>query len=444
MAAEVSIGTVRRALTALCLLVLIVGCSTTERTPATVQAPSPTHRSAEASTTSTTAGVAPRPTDIDIHQAEAGDTGPGVPPLPSRTADSSGPFGQPDVWQGAQAAPSGLQRPLEPGDRPGPLLKWPPESERSQAVPLRATLGFSSSDAAQPELLGGIWFAPWESPLDEVGVLAETVKVRDGVLRGLVRNWSRRLWAYEVTVSAGDHVFEWPLSVQPGEIAPFEFPGWEGPADSDLIRISVDADMSWHTDPSRAFDRSSDLHLWAGDYAQRALAEAVRDRYPQVTSDVAADAVSVGVLEWYGARPHAPDSHPSLRDDIENLTVADLRGYGALFDRDGRIVDVAAAPAVRLWLADDDGENNYWQRRRWEDVPSLPHGDFGLFRVSLRLDVHAPWPDLEWDNWRLPPSDYAVRLQFMPEDGDWWREYIEGGYLFWIGAAYPRLDSGVR
>ncbi len=77
-------------------------------------------------------------------------------------------------------------------------------------------------------------------------------------------------------------------------------------------------------------------------------------------------------------------------------------------------------------------------------MPSLPHGDLSPLRidVSAGVDVHAPWPSLERDSQQLPRSDYQpVSLQFEPEDGDWWREYIEGGYIVWIGAAHPQLDA---
>ncbi|WP_419554776.1 hypothetical protein [Candidatus Poriferisodalis sp.] len=58
-----------------------------------------------------------------------------------------------------------------------------------------------------------IRFADASSPVDEVRLLEGSVQVVDGVLRGLVRNWSRHLWAYKVTVDAEGREFSWPLSV---------------------------------------------------------------------------------------------------------------------------------------------------------------------------------------------------------------------------------------
>ena len=512
------------------LAVLVLGCSVAPPTAETDSAPTSTLPSGANGTTTKTV---PERSQPEHARAPRPDTQPAtrsVPPTPSRTGDASGPFGESDVLLGVEAPPSGLQRPLEFGDRPGPLFspvdnsyrlmdrcerldlltawqsgglsavlpymrysawtrrpveealadctwrryravaeganfggtegrhfahrsraeEWLRELERetarNRALPRDATeMGFLSNDYGHPERLGGIWFAPWDDPLDEVGVLAGSVAVREGALRGLVRNWSRHLWAYGVTVSAGGRVFEWPLSIQPGEIAPFEIHDWDGPPEAEQIEFDIDAEMSWHADPSRAFSTFGTWEKYlVGEYAQRPMADAVRDRYPQVTADVAPGAVSAGILESGTMRLEVPDSHPSLEDDFENLTVEDLRGYGALFDRDGRIVDVAAATVGRFWYAEGDGESDSWQRQRWEDVPSLPHRDLGLIGVDVRLDVHVPWPDLEALNWQLPRSDYPGMLRAFPEDGDWRWVYIEGGYIFWIGAAHPERDASAQ
>ena len=97
----------------------------------------------------------------------------------------------------------------------------------------------------------GILYSSADGPVDEVRVLPETVLVRDGVLRGLVRNWSRTLWAYGVTVAAEGRVWHWPLTVQPGETAPFEIGEWDGPADPADIGFDVDAEMSNDADMTR-------------------------------------------------------------------------------------------------------------------------------------------------------------------------------------------------
>ena len=106
------------------------------------------------------------------------------------------------------------------------------------------------------ELLGYHGMFKREFPLeprDEVVVLADTVSVSGGVVRGLVHNLSEGLYARNVVVSAGDSSWRWPLTVQPGERAPFEIEGWQGSNDPNEIALSVTADTSTVFDLSRAF-----------------------------------------------------------------------------------------------------------------------------------------------------------------------------------------------
>lgn len=99
-----------------------------------------------------------------------------------------------------------------------------------------------------------IAYSDIDDPIDEVRVLADSVNIRNGALRGAVRNWSRHLWAYRVVVSAGGREWAWPLSIQPGEAAPFEFDDWDGPADPAQIQIDVGAHMSVQADISRSIE----------------------------------------------------------------------------------------------------------------------------------------------------------------------------------------------
>ena len=81
-------------------------------------------------------------------------------------------------------------------------------------------------------------FVPQAEPsADAMVVLAATVSVIDGVVRGLAQNLSETLWARNATViatdpSGGEHRWRFPLAVQPGELMPFEIEGWPGPQDS--------------------------------------------------------------------------------------------------------------------------------------------------------------------------------------------------------------------
>lgn len=455
-----------------------------------------------------------------------------APAAPPRSADAAGPFGQADLWIGAGPPPTGLQRPLGPGDLPGPLFDvvgsppgkfrymqswsrvfdrcwqsnedgtnsggdydsliyalavddsayglepaavrllgprcagsdghfiaffggpWGSEqdefatrelaqewveqrwadvarAERDSVGQPSSTLVFGFYDSVGVNFgwsnLGGpfeIRFAPWDAPVDEVRVLADSVAVTGGVLRGLVRNWSRHRWAYGVTVTAGGGEFSWPLSIQPGEVAPFEIAGWDGPDSPGHIDIGIEADMSWHTDPSRAWGDSmvSAPHLMVRDVAPRPMSGSVRDRYAHVTADVPAGSVSFGTLEL---EPDlvVPESHLSLRSFREDIVVGDLRGYGALLDADGRVIDVSPAPTI-AWTewGDARSESDY------EEITSLPHplvmdrwSNTYVVGVHVLFDLHAIHAGLAVD------SVYDV--------------WEDGAFIVWIGAAHPELDS---
>lgn len=314
------------------------------------------------------------------------------------------------------------------------------EALRSRSFPFGAGIhGFASSETSDARSPFRVMFAPWDAPVDEVRILPETVAVREGVLRGLVRNWSRHLWAYEVTISAEGHGFAWPLSVQPGEIAPFEIHGWDGPVDASVIEFAVDADMSWHVDPSRAFERGFGPTLWVGATTKRPLPESLRDRYPALTADIAPNSVSVGIVRW-DTGLGIPNSHPSLADEIGasheigDLVVADLRGYGMVFDYAGRVLDVGPAMLTT-------GRSSIWkaQRRPVVEVSSIPvHGSEHPEQYSLdvRLDVHVAGPE---PRDRLGEYYYADLREFDEER--WYRDTFDGGFVLWVGAAYPGRNA---
>ena len=290
----------------------------------------------------------------------------------------------------------------------------------------------------------GIVFSPADAPVDEVRVLPDTVAVRDGMLRGLMRNWSRHLWAYEVNVTVDEHTFVWPLSIQPGETAPFEIHGWDGSADPGGAEIEIEADLSWHADPSRAFQViSSHVRLKVGASERRVLPSEVRKRFAQVVQDVAPSTTSRGTLEWTSVDLVVPRSHPSLAADVGGLATDDLRGYGALLDRSGRVVDVGPAVVGHAYLRSAEPRDDSRSRARgWEEVSSLPLRDLDAraLRYELRLDVHAAWP--EHDAAESLPARFPSDLQIWPENGDWEWHRIEGGYACWIGAAHPWRASG--
>lgn len=293
----------------------------------------------------------------------------------------------------------------------------------------------------------GIMYPPQDAPVDQVKVLVDTVAVRDGVLRGLVRNWSRHLWAYELTVSAGDGSFRWPLSVQPGEVAPFEIPGWAGSADLGLMDIAVHAEMSWHADPSRAWGHAPapPPQLLVRDETPRPLRASVRERYVQVTADVAGSSVSIASVELE-APLEAPTSHPSLRHLDENIELEDLRGYGVVLDGDGRVVDLGPA----LTVASSD---------KGEEITSLPHplamdhsSPHLVAGVSLLFDVYTAHEGVAFAGYDIGRSGGKFQTPILYRDerlshaDGRFRRYgtLHGAFIVWIGAAFPwmRTDAG--
>ena len=303
------------------------------------------------------------------------------------------------------------------------------DAMRSVTLPSDATgMGFVDSGRL------GIEFAPWLDPMDEVSVLSKTVAVRDGVLRGLVRNWSRYLWAYEVTVTTGGREFVWPLSIQPGEVAPFEIHGWDGPAEPEQVEIVIVADMSWHADPSRAFGDLASSYVHGGPFAGFGMGADLRARFPAVTADITAGAESVGRVMLRPLRV-APNSHPSLAGGIDTLPVADLRMYGAVFDGDGRLVDVSPVSLRgRLWgvVPTED---------RLVDVAMLPLPEGMESRLFADMDVFVDLTQLEFDYEQRSPL--GIRGDKYDAATGEFRSRVEfnGGFIFWIGAAHPKLDA---
>ena len=185
-----------------------------------------------------------------------------------------------------------------------------------------------------------IEYASASAPVDEVRVLGGSLAVRDGSLRGLVRNWSRSLWAYRVTVAVGDQSWHWPLSMQPGEAAPFEIGDWAGSGDPLDAEYTVTAQMSPDIDRSRMFDIGEFPDLLQ-DQFYRYLPQEIIDALPEDTE----------ALTYFYAHFIGVGSHPSLSrldpDRGEGEWFFELappefepRVLSARIDSDGRVMDV--------------------------------------------------------------------------------------------------------
>ena len=250
-------------------------------------------------------------------------------------------------------------------------------------------------------------------PRDEVVVLDSTVTASGGVVRGLVHNLSRELYARDVIVTARpvktdaddnsedeDQVLSWwwPLTLQPGERAPFEFKGWTHSSDVAKIDIRVTATLSTEVDISRSFAFAG---LSYGDYPKR---------YP--------------IKGWvYDVSALAPTSHPSLADAVMTQTIEDLRVYVAFFDdRDGKVVHLEQV-TTRTWASYGDDYGEEPGETIQIEITSLP---------VTRKDF--PEPFASRDDLVIPGNEPALSAHFsFPHRTDY--------HQLWVGGANPQPES---
>ncbi|WP_419552528.1 hypothetical protein [Candidatus Poriferisodalis sp.] len=261
-------------------------------------------------------------------------------------------------------------------------------------------------------------------PVDEVVVLPGSLSVRDGVLRGLVRNWSPRLFAFNVTVTTADHVWRWPLSIQPGETAPFEFKNWNGPVDPQLARYEVSAEMSPDVDLSRSFE------IVGGDFV--VLLESINFEYlpPELVETFPA---GIDYLPLYVVRPalyasaesresldSEPDSHRSAGNAASDLSQFEMSAWRARFDSQGRITDIE--PLRPFWYPPIMYLDGIGDDRR-----SVDTYDFN----------HDGWPNI------VLPGDPAMYSTGDEHDSqglfgraDNPLSHADSGMMLWIGGAH--------
>ena len=222
-----------------------------------------------------------------------------------------------------------------------------------------------------------IEYSDIESPIDEVRVLRDTVAVRDGVLRGLVRNWSRTLWAYDVLVTGAGKSWQWPLSIQPGEVAPFAIEDWDGPEDPERTGITVMAHMSPKVDLSRSY-------LWGGTPHPLNIEQAEQYERDWGHEPGVVRLISASRFSYLSARFVAPTSHPSFTDRIDDPELgfigAELRVYVAYLQRSPQghatvfyvVEQPASASADGMAIYSDLFESNLVDALLWSGLPH-PH-----------------------------------------------------------------------
>ena len=226
-------------------------------------------------------------------------------------------------------------------------------------------------------IVHGIRYSDADDPIDEVRVLADTVAVRDGMLRGLVRNLSRALWAYGVTVGAEGKSWQWPLSIQPGGVAPFEIEGWDGSDDSDQIDLTVIAHMSPKGDVSRSYDWGQWNPLPPDRMPDFEQAERDDGHEPGIVQQIDAD-------RWVGSNAsfRVPASHPGFADHIALSRSGLPANDGQPFAAD----ELVSYIAYMQWQVPEGGDYYEDGRSVVFEVAELP-----VFSTPGDMDVSVTW-----------------------------------------------------
>ena len=225
------------------------------------------------------------------------------------------------------------------------------------------------------------------SGVDDLVVLADTVTVTDGVVRGLAHNLSWKLWARDVVVSAIDssgteHVWRFGLVVQPGEVFPFEIEGWTGSEAGSEIAFEVSADLSPRIDLSRS------LHLVESVWYDK---EQFLLGFPEEIIDEAFDEIPdedfvVTTVQIYLQQS---TGHPRLAEAVFEQTVENLTVYAARLDDFG-VVDVfELTPRV------DPGQ--YPAAPDWAEVTSIPTDTpYGFIASEVAVAVTGYGDAIVW------------------------------------------------
>ena len=270
--------------------------------------------------------------------------------------------------------------------------------------------------------LGYFGHLGWNFPLeeiDEIRVVDGSVLVRDGAIRGLVRNFSKTMFAREVTVTARPAAGtqsqnnnarpvsgRFPLTVQPGERAPFEISGWTGSEDPDMIELSIAADLSDRVDITRSFAFGTGGSVTTRAVDERFFKNFVPDFVYQAEKHKI-DKDGMLMIEYISAGPIAPTSHPSLKDQVLNQNIEDLRVYMALISAD-KVYDIVEPPLFR-----DLGE---FHPHFYPQVISQP-----TYFKGGRFDGHFYGfdlvfiPEYSWHIWVGEPGPLDFNPRTLPE-----------------------------
>ena len=270
-------------------------------------------------------------------------------------------------------------------------------------------------------------FEPSLELIDDVIIEDDTVTVIDGVIRGLVHNLSGNKFARDVTVTAvlndgseESASWHWPLTVQPGERAPFEIVGWTGVIHPEAFDLWVSASFSEQVDISRAFriegsanfgnvysederdsyNRERHSNEDPGDYKDYNLLwqhrnYLLQDEFDKLYQNVVVPYFNIEVKRFEYSEIYASivsaDSHPSLDGKIDTQAIDELYAYRAIFNSNMEVMEVhELIPFTSVYSSDSP------YSRRLMPVTAIPTPNVWIPKTVQLLLI---WPaDSEEDS----------------------------------------------
>ena len=214
----------------------------------------------------------------------------------------------------------------------------------------------------------------------------DEVRLNDQTIRGLIFNPFTNLTARNVLVTAIDKdteaqlgIWQWPLSIQPRENAPFEIILPDSSFTIDDVIFDISSTLSADIDPSRSFlleaysygtvypqdheklnkgnifsPSSESFRVSSGEVFAfprllnipylRYTKEEFQNIYNNLFSNDYMEELRLFSFRDYYARLEPSDLYPELAKVVNNQFIKDLRAYTAIFDYDGNITDVKELP----------------------------------------------------------------------------------------------------
>ncbi|WP_419853864.1 hypothetical protein [Candidatus Poriferisodalis sp.] len=228
-----------------------------------------------------------------------------------------------------------------------------------------------------------IQFAPADTPVGRVEVVAGSVDQRDGVIRGLIRNRSRRQFAYDVRVTYRGESWSWPLAMQPGELAAFELKHAETDTTLQVDQIVVKARLSAEADLSR------NVNFNCGHGPFEANAQTVPIMLPEEIRSALPSNGRHTIQSDCGRMGLRTTSHPGLPHYADGVSVDVLAAFVAFLDQE-RVVEVLRVPVAATYMHNNEQGDEIWASRVITSLP-LQHPHLRGFEYpELTVTVAAP------------------------------------------------------